>query len=89
MNNGICHNFIDENGREVKYSYGKSQTAGFLDGGAKLGATFNLGKGHGITFGGGFETRAPFASTAFVSPEVNNNFVKNLYNEKIASAEFG
>ena len=89
MNNGICHNYLDENGREVNYSYGRGQTAKFLDGGAKLGATFNLGKGHGITLGAGFETRAPFASTAFVSPEMNNNFVKNLYNEKLASAELG
>ncbi len=89
MNNGICPNYIDENGREVKFSYGRSKTAGFLDGGAKLGATFNLGQGHGITLGAGFETRAPFASTAFVSPEMNNNFVKNLYNEKITTAELG
>ena len=89
MNNGICHNYLDENGREVNYSYGRGQKAQFLDGGAKLGATFNLGRGHGITLGAGFETRAPFASTAFVSPEMNNNFVKNLYNEKIASAELG
>ena len=89
MNNGICHNYLDENGREVNYSYGRGQTAKFLDGGAKLGATFNRGKGHGITLGAGFETRAPFASTAFVSPEMNNNFVKNLYNEKLASAELG
>ena len=89
MNNGICHNYLDEKGREVNYSYGSGQTAKFLDGGAKLGATFNLGKGHGVTFGAGFEARAPYAYTAFVSPEMNNNFVKNLYNEKIASAEFG
>ena len=89
MNNGICPNFLDENGREVNFSYGRSKTAGFLDGGVKLGATFNLGKGHGITLGAGFETRAPLAFTAFVSPEMNNNFVKNLYNEKLASAELG
>lgn len=89
MNNGICPNYADENGREVKFSYGRSQTAGFLDGGVKFGATFNLSKGHGITVGAGFETKAPFANTAFVSPEMNNNFVKNLYNEKIASAELG
>ncbi|MBR4644533.1 MAG: TonB-dependent receptor [Bacteroidaceae bacterium] len=89
MNNGICPNFVDENGREVKFSYGESKKAGFLDGGTKMGATFNLGKGHGIALGLGFETRAPFASTAFVSPEMNNNFVKNLRNEKITSAEVG
>lgn len=89
MNNGICPNYADENGREVKFSYGRSRTAGFLDGGVKAGATLNLGKGHGIALGAGFETRAPYANTAFVSPEMNNNFVKNLYNEKVASAELG
>ena len=89
MNNGICPNFVDDNGREVKFSYGESKKAGFLDGGTKLGATFNLGKGHGVTLGAGFEARAPYAYTAFVSPEMNNNFVKNLKNEKIASAEVG
>lgn len=89
MNNGICPNYADENGREVRFSYGKSEKARFLDGGVKMGATFNLKRGHGITLGAGFDTRAPLASTAFVSPEMNNNFVKNLYNEKIASAELG
>ncbi len=89
MNNGICPNYADENGREVRFSYGRSRTAGFLDGGVKAGATLNLGKGHGIALGAGFETRAPYANTAFVSPEMNNNFVKNLYNEKVASAELG
>lgn len=89
MDNGICHNYEDADGRTINLSYGKSKKAGFLDGGTKLGTTLNLGRGHGLTFGAGFETRAPYAYTAFVSPEMNNNFVKNLKNEKVASGEVG
>ena len=70
-------------------SYGKSDKGSFLDGGAKAGTTLNLGKGNAVTVGLGFETRAPHASVAFVSPEMSNYFVSNLKTEKIASAELG
>jgi hypothetical protein len=68
---------------------GKSGTAKFLDGGLKLGTTLNAGKGHAITFGIGYEQRAPQASNAFVSPEVNNDFVLDLKLEKVFSTELG
>lgn len=100
---GIAHTFISakiggtqmwrvghmENGLCEGYSYGKSGTGRFLDGGIKMGSTLNLGGGNAITFGVGMESRAPHANVAFVSPELNNNFVKNLKNEKIMSAELG
>lgn len=100
---GISHNFIAgkiggvqmwrdgkmRNGLCAEYSYGKSGTARFLDGGAKLGSTLNLGYGSSLSVGAGFEVRAPRASTAFVSPEMNNNYVDNLQNEKLATAEIG
>ena len=72
-------------------SYGKSETGKFLDGGMKLGITSHTLSRYGITwnFGIGYEYRAPAAKTAFVSPEVNNDFVKNLVNEKVFSSEFG
>ena len=70
-------------------SYGKSGTARFLDGGGKAGITYNLGGGNTIQGGLGFETKAPQAQTAFVSPEMTNEFVANLKNEKIFSAELG
>lgn len=79
MNNGMC----------AGYSYGKSGTGYFLDGGFKMGTTLNLSKGNAINLGVGYEARAPQASVAFESPEMNNNFVENLSNEKIASAELG
>jgi len=35
----------------------------------------------------GYEHRAPNANTAFASPEMNNDFVLNLHNERIFSSE--
>lgn len=89
-NGHMLNGFYDPNkGWDKNASYGKSGVAGFLDGGFKMGSTLNLGNGNAITMGVGYEARAPKASTAFVSPEMNNNFVSNLKNEKIASAELG
>lgn len=100
---GITHNYITakiggsqmwrdgkmENGMSQGYSYGKSGTARFLDGGFKMGSTVNLGRGNAVAFGVGYEARSPQASVAFESPEMNNNFVQNLKNEKVLSAELG
>jgi len=77
------------NGLAPNNSYGKSGTASFLDGGAKASAALSLGRGNTVTLGVDYEWRAPQASTAFVSPEINNDFVTNLKNERILSAEFG
>ena len=68
-------------------SYGKSGTAKFLDGGIKGGLTYNFGGGHVISAGIGYEMKAPQAQSAFVSPEMSNEFVANLKNEKIFSSE--
>lgn len=75
------------NGLAADNSYGKSKTAKFLDGGGKASITYSPGRGHTIAIGGGYETRAPQASTAFASPEINNDFVRDLKNEKILSGE--
>ena len=78
-----------ENGMAVGNSWGESHSAFFLDGGAKAGIHYNLGMSNVITIGAGYEWRAPQASTAFVSPEINNDFVLDLKNEKVLSAELG
>ena len=70
-------------------SYGESETARFLDGGAKGGLTYNLGAGNVITIGLGYELKTPTANTLFVSPEMSNEFCANLKNEKIFSSEIG
>ena len=77
------------NGMFLNNSYGKSKTAHFLEGGGKAGAVINLGHGHSINGGVGVEVRAPQAQSAFVSPEMNNDFVVDLKNEKNYSAEIG
>ena len=78
-----------KNGLFLDNSYGKSGTAHFLEGGGKAGAIINLGHGHSINGGFGVEVRAPQAQAAFVSPEMNNDFVVDLKNEKNYSAEIG
>lgn len=75
------------NGLFAGNSFGESGTACFLDGGVKAASTINLGAGHTLSLGGGFEAKAPNARDAFISPEKMNDFVYNLKNEKIASAE--
>lgn len=70
-------------------SYGKSGTAKFLDGGGKLGAHINLGRGNVVVLGAGYELKTPTPRTAFIAAQVNNDFVKDLTQEKIFSAEFG
>ena len=77
------------NGLFQDNSYGKSGIAHFLDGGLKMGSTLNLGKGHAISAGVGYEIKAPNAYVAFMCPEMNNDFVYDLKNEKIVSAELG
>ena len=77
------------NGMFADFSYGKSESAHFLSGGGKFNATANLGGGHAFLVGAGFELRAPQITTAFVSPEMNNDFVTNLKNEQLFSSEIG
>ena len=77
------------NGMAADNSYGMSQLATFLDGGGKGSITYNIGHGHVINLGAGYEWRTPTASTAFAAPEINNDFVLNLKNEKILSGEVG
>lgn len=77
------------NGLAKDNSYGKSGTAEFMDGGVKFGSTLNLGKGNTLVFGVGYETRAPQASCAFAAPEINNDFVLGLHNERVFSSELG
>ena len=77
------------NGLFANNSFGKSQNARFGEGGAKGSATFDAGHGHTFTIGAGYEWRPPMASTAFVSPEMNNDFVANLKDEHVFSSDFG
>ena len=78
-----------QNGLAANNSYGKSKHAEFVDGGLKFGSTLNMGHGNTLIFGIGYEHRAPQARNAFMAPEINNNFVRNLKNERVFSTELG
>ena len=77
------------NGLAPDNSYGKSKTAKFLDGGAKASLHYNVGRGHAFLIGAGYELKTPAPRTAFQAAQVNNDFVKDLKNEKVLSAEIG
>ena len=77
------------NGMAPDNSYGKSKTAKFLDGGIKSGMNITLGHGHAAMLGVAYEWKTPTPRTAFAAAQINNDFVKDLKQEKIASAEIG
>lgn len=77
------------NGLAANNSYGKSGVAHFGAGGAKTALSLNLGKGHAVNFGLGFESRTPEASTVFAAPEINNDYCTNIHNEQLFSSEIG
>lgn len=75
------------NGLFADNSFGKSKTAEFLTGGGKFSANTKFGRGGTLMIGLGYEQRAPQITTAFVSPEMNNDFVNGLKNERIFTSE--
>jgi hypothetical protein len=77
------------NGLAPNNSYGKSGTAKFLDGGVKMGELVELGYGHAMIMGFGYELKAPAARTAFQAAQINNDFVRDLTHEKVLSTEVG
>lgn len=75
------------NGRAPENSYGKSGRAKFLGGGGRLGLTYRPTGAHILTLNVGAQTDAPLANNSFVAPRIQNNFVQNLTNENIYTAE--
>ena len=76
-----------QNGRAPQNSYGSSGTAKFFGGGGKVLMNLRPFVGNTISLGLGWDTNAPLARNAFVAPRMQNNFVDNLQNEDIFSAE--
>ena len=77
------------NGMFADNSFGKSKRAKFVSGGAKFSGNLTLGGGFVALAGIGYEQRAPQITKAFASPEMNNEFVKGLRNERLFSSEVG
>ena len=75
------------NGMAPDNSYGKSGTAKFLDGGGKAGIQMKASPHLTILTGIGYEWKTPAPRTAFAAAQINNDFVKDLKQEKIFSVE--
>ena len=78
-----------QNGLAPNNSYGKSGKAKFGDVGGKIGFNFNLGQGHNVVLGATIESKAPTARVAFLAPQINNDFVKDIKLEKVIGVELG
>lgn len=76
------------NGMFADNSYGASKTAWFSEAGGKGSLSLDAGRGHVFKLGVGYEWKAPLANAAFVSPEMNNDFVSDLKDEHVFSSEF-
>ncbi len=75
------------NGRAPENSYGRSGASGFLGGGARAALVFTPAATHRITLAAGYDIQPPLSRNSFVAPRLHNNFVDNLTNEKIFTAE--
>ena len=75
------------NGRAMEFSKGSSGTAKFLGGGTKFGIILKFDAYNMLSFGAGYENRAPIAYNSFIAPRMRNDFVRGLENEDILNAE--
>ncbi len=76
-----------QNGRFQENSLGKSALKNNIDYGARLGVTYKINGRNYIVLNGMGETRSPNVLNSFLSPRINNNYVKGLANEKILSGD--
>ncbi len=76
-----------KNGRAPENSYGRSGVSKFLGGGARAAFILTPAANHRITLAAGYDIQPPLSRNAFVAPRLQNNFVDNLTNEKILTAE--
>lgn len=67
----------------------RSETLNFIAGNVKAGINYNIDRHNNVFANGGYISRAPFMSAAFLSREVSNAANPNALNEKCVSAEIG
>lgn len=89
---GIAREGKMRNGRYANNSFGHDgqrdgHEARFLGGGLKVALTYSPNRNHSILLAASLSSNAPLARNAFVAPRDQNNFIKNLTNEDIFSAE--
>ncbi len=70
-------------------SLGRSNTASFIHGTAKVGATYKINGRNYIYSNLAYITRAPLSRNSFESADTRNSLVQNLSNEKHLGGELG
>ncbi len=75
------------NGYYPNNSFGKSQVTSFDGFGFKGGLTYKLSGRQFLTFNGAYISKAPSLRNTYPNSRINNNTVRNLSNELIASAD--
>lgn len=88
---------LDEEGNKilnpdgtVKYfSYGKGERHNFANVAARVGLTYKLDGHNNFIINGAYETRAPYADQAYISPKIKDDAINKDYlkNEQIISGD--
>ncbi|MDD2961144.1 MAG: TonB-dependent receptor [Muribaculaceae bacterium] len=76
-----------KNGRAPNNSYGKGERHTFDNGGIKLGATYKLDGRNNFIINASYETKAPLADQAYVSPRIKDDAIADLKSERIISGD--
>lgn len=76
-----------QNGKFPDNSYGASEKLKFLNYGAKAGLVYKLTGRHLITGNFLYQTKAPYARNAYISPRTRDQVVDNLKSSQILSGD--
>lgn len=75
------------NGRAPENSYGKGKSHDFFNGGGKIGVIFKPDGRNNFILNASYQTKAPLANEAYISPRTKDATIDNLENEKIVSGD--
>jgi outer membrane receptor protein involved in Fe transport len=78
-----------QNGRYPLNSYGKGETHSFFDPSVKAGLVYKVDGRNFIVLNAGFQTKAPLAYDAYISPRVSDKAMPDLKSEKIWNVDLG
>lgn len=76
-----------QNGRAPDNSYGESDKKTFFNPGVKAGLTYKLTGHHFFLVNAAYQSKAPRARNAFVSPYIKNTYADGLTSETILSGD--
>ena len=75
------------NGRSPENSYGKGKRHQFDNGGIKAGITYKLDGRNNFVINALYQTKAPLADQAYVSPRIKDDAIADLESERILSGD--